>query len=168
MHDLKDKDASEEDAFSEFNGFTRDMDDHRLMVLDAETMYLETIYHEFTHMIDARLEYDALHRDDALFSEETWLELLLEGYIFPYSYADLPDAAYEATELGYFARIYGATYPGEDRATIMESAMLGQSELFHSSPVLLEKLAYYSECIRDCFDTVGWPGITRWEEPLYN
>ena len=165
---LKDKRAQEDDEFSEFNGFTRSLSDHHLMVLDAETMYPETIYHEFTHLIDARLEYDAWYREDAVFSEEIWLELQPEGYEFPYDYTQLPDEAYEATEQGYFARIYGATYPGEDRATIMEIAMLGYAERFHESPALLEKLAYYSDCIRDCFDTATWPAITKWEEPLYN
>ena len=168
VHNLKDKRAQEDDEFSEFNGFTRSLSDHHLMVLDAETMYPETIYHEFTHLIDARLEYDAWYREDAVFSEETWLELQPEGYEFPYDYTELPDEAYEATEQGYFARIYGATYPGEDRATIMEIAMLGYAERFHESPALLEKLAYYSDCIRDCFDTATWPAITKWEEPLYN
>ncbi|MBQ7016922.1 MAG: hypothetical protein IJN10_08215 [Firmicutes bacterium] len=167
VHNLKDKRAQEDDEFSEFNGFTRSLSDHHLMVLDAETMYPETIYHEFTHLIDARLEYDAWYREEAVFSEETWLELQPEGYEFPYDYTELPDEAYEATEQGYFARIYGATYPGEDRATIMEIAMLGYAERFHESPALLEKLAYYSDCIRDCFDTATWPAITKWEEPLY-
>ncbi|MBQ7050931.1 MAG: hypothetical protein IJN87_09905 [Firmicutes bacterium] len=96
------------------------------------------------------------------------LDLQTECYDFPYDYTELPDEAYEATEQGYFARIYGATYPGEDRATIMEIAMLGYGERFHESPALLEKLAYYSDCIRDCFDTATWPAITKWEEPLYN
>ena len=26
------------------------------------------------------------------------------------------------------------------------------------------KLMYYAECIRDCFDTEGWPAQTVWEQ----
>ncbi len=166
VHNLKDTRVQEGDDFSEFNGFTREMGDHRLMVLDAETMYVDTIYHEFSHMIDARLEYDALHREGALYSEAMWTELQPEGYTFPYSYGDIPDASYEAAAEGYFVSVYGSTYPTEDRATIFESAMVGYRETFWAQPVLLEKLAYYCICIRDCFDTTGWPEVTQWEEPL--
>ncbi len=166
VHNLKDTRVQEDDDFSEFNGFTREMADYRLMVLDAETMYVDTIYHEFSHMIDARLEYDAHHREGALYSEAMWTELQPEGYTFPYTYADIPDASYEAAASGYFVSVYGSTYPTEDRATIFESAMAGYHETFWAQPVLMEKLAYYCICIRDCFDTEGWPEVTQWEEPL--
>lgn len=168
VHNLRDKRTQEGDAFTEFNGFVREEADHRLMVLDAETMYVDTIYHEFSHMIDARLAFDANLRSDALYSETTWLEMQPGDYEFPYSYAEIPEYVYEANRNGYFVSVYGGTYPTEDRATVMESAMSGYYGIFTAQPVLMEKLYYYSECIRDCFDTTGWPEVTKWEEPLYN
>ena len=167
VHNLKDKRTQEGDAFDSFNGFVRELYDHRLMVLDAETMYVDTIYHEFSHMIDARLAFDANLRSDALYSELTWLEMQPGDYEFPYSYAEIPEYVYEASRNGYFVSVYGGTYPTEDRATVMESAMSGYYGIFTAQPVLMEKLYYYSECIRDCFDTTGWPEVTKWEEPLY-
>ena len=37
---------------------------------------------------------------------------------------------------------------------------------FDTRPGLCTKLAYYSECIRDCMDTTGWPAVTVWESML--
>ena len=37
---------------------------------------------------------------------------------------------------------------------------------FESGTVLTKKLDYYSRCIRDAFDTEGWPAVTIWEQYL--
>ena len=50
---------------------------------------------------------------------------------------------------------------------MVEMAMLGSDFVYESNPYLRDKLAYYSECIRDCFNTDGWPEVTAWEEMLY-
>ena len=167
VHNLKDTRTQEGDAFDTFAAFVRQMNDQRLMVLDAKAMQESTIYHEFSHMIDARLEYDAGLRSDALYSEQAWLDLQPEGYEFPWSFADVPDYVYEAAENGYFISAYGGTYPTEDRAMLLEAAMIGYYAPFEMNATMMEKLNYYSACIRDCFDTTGWPAVTRWEEPLY-
>ena len=42
--------------------------------------------------------------------------------------------------------------------------MNGETNTFEVHPGLVGKLRYYSQCIRDCFDTTGWPEVTVWEE----
>ena len=57
------------------------------------------------------------------------------------------------------------TYPTEDRATLFAAAM-AKVPLLEESPGMQAKLDYYARCIRDCFDTEGWPEVTAWEQPL--
>ena len=54
------------------------------------------------------------------------------------------------------------TYPTEDRATLMAAAMV-DSEVFQRSAALQEKMRFYAQCIRESFQTDGWPEITAWE-----
>ena len=48
----------------------------------------------------------------------------------------------------------------------MEYAMMDWDWVFDTYPHIREKLDYYCRCIRDSFDTTGWPEVTRWEQPL--
>ncbi len=143
-----------------------------LMALDARAMNLDdeinlllegTMYHEFSHIIDKRLEFDSLYREDASYSEEGWNRLNPEGFEYNDSYYGALDPQYE----DYFVDQYACTNSTEDRARIMEYAMLGDMSAFEGKEGLTEKLRYYSEGIRDSFDVAGWPKILPWEAPLY-
>ena len=63
---------------------------------------------------------------------------------------------------------YSRTFPTEDRARVLENAMAGWDWYFRDGQhaPLREKLTYYAACIRDAFDTTGWPDVTLWEKPL--
>ena len=143
-------------------GFAQDMPDCYLIVLDGFSLREGTVYHELSHIIDKRLEWDAMLRTDALFSEETWLALQPEGFRYAESYVDFPDRLLAFADSGYFVRNYSMTFPTEDRATLMSLAMTDGSALW-SNPGMAEKMRYYAACIRDCFDTDGWPEVTAWE-----
>lgn len=143
-----------------------------LMALDARPMNLddeinpileETMYHEISHIIDKRLEYDGKYRKDASYTEEGWTELNPEGFEYNDSYYGTLDPQYA----DYFVDHYACTNATEDRARIMESAMLNDESVFEGKEGLTEKLRYYSEGIRDSFDVTGWPKILPWEAPLY-
>ena len=69
-------------------------------------------------------------------------------------------------ESGYFVTEYALTFPTEDRATLLEAAMNNYSWDFEPDSGRRAKLQYYAACIRDCFDTTGWPEITLWEQVL--
>ncbi len=146
--------------------FAQVRDDCHLIVFDGFMINESTVYHEVSHVIDKRLAWDAYLRDDALFSEEKWLELQPEGFEYARSYTEMPTNTQKYCDSGYFVSEYSCTFPTEDRATIMEAAMSGWDHIFEENEGLHQKLKYYSDCIRDCFDTSGWSEITVWEQAL--
>jgi hypothetical protein len=48
----------------------------------------------------------------------------------------------------------------------MEAAMCNFTWDFEPGSGTRTKLQYYADCIRDCFDTEGWPERTLWEQVL--
>ena len=148
-------------------GFAQNMGSYHLIVLDGYEVRKPTVFHELSHVIDKRLAWDSLIREDALFSEEAWLALQPEGFEFGYTYSDYTGTAQLSyVESGDFVSDYSMTYPTEDRSTLMEVAMLGQNWAFEPGSGRRAKMQYYADCIRDCFDTTGWPEITVWEQVL--
>lgn len=150
-----------------------------VMVLNinvGEDALLSNIYHESSHIIDKVLEHDALYRPDALFSEEQWqsmnppefaaLSPETGGYYD--SYEIMPMEYFQESFSSYFVIDYGKSFSTEDRATIFEAAMNGSFGRFPPEQFqpLYAKLEYYCRCIRDCFNTDGWPEQTAWELAL--
>ncbi len=170
---LLEKDTSEDEISFISGGFVNYSYPGKLvMALDARAAFLEddinlllaqTIYHEVSHMIDIRLEYDALYRMDAVYSDIGWEELNPEGFEYNWSYYGTLDPAYAA----YFVDDYACSNGTEDRARTMEYAMAGETWIFEEKSGLTEKLAYYCEGIRDSFDTSGWPEELPWEATLH-
>ena len=159
-----------EDAngYTRFNAFVDHLDDRHIMVVDTTRPDLEqTIFHEFSHIIDVKLEFVSQHRD-TLYSPDKWLSLNPPDFSYAEGIFVLPDSIYDTKYNSYFVDLYARTYPTEDRARVMEYAMMNISGTFdpqYAAP-LREKLAFYSASIRDGFDTAGWPEVTRWEIPL--
>ena len=152
-----------EDRTGNAGGFAQDMGSYYLIVLSGYTLPEGTIYHEISHIIDKRLEWDALRRDDALFSEEAWLALQPEGFQFAMSYVDTLEGP---TDTNYFVSDYSTTFPTEDRAELMKNVMQDYSWDFELSSGSNAKMQFYADCIRDGFDTQGWPETTAWEQYL--
>ena len=146
-------------------GFVQTASDHYLIVFDSLSVDTQAVYHELSHVIDKRLEWDATLRSQALFSEEVWLSLQPEGFRYAHSYTDMPDAIAAYENSGYFVSSYAMTFPTEDRATLMSLIMSDKTAL-QENPGMAEKMRYYAACIRDCFDTEGWPETTLWEQGL--
>ena len=147
-----------------YNAFAQEHWDHNLMVMDITDTYVNTYHHEITHIIDNYLTWDAMNREDAVFSEEQWNDLnpkWFTGYSYDYS------QEHKLKDDESFVDGYATIKPTEDRARIMEYAMQEGCEwLFEDAEVLLNKLEYYSKCIRDAFNTEGWPDELLWEEYL--
>ena len=146
--------------------FAQDRGSYYLVALDGFLLRKSTLFHEFSHIIDSRLEWDSSIREDALYSEEAWLALQPEGFRYAMSYVDIPEEMRAYMESGYFLRDYALTFPTEDRATLMEAAMENFSWDFEPGTGKRAKLRFYADCIRDCFDTDGWPEVTAWEQVL--
>lgn len=166
---LTPKDLPEDaNGFTSFVAFVEEHEGKTVMVLDVTygLSLKQHIYHEFSHVIDARLEFESRYRADALFSEDTWAALNPEGFDYQWDYHTVDDSIWWDGYDGWFIDAYSRTFPTEDRARILEYAMFGHSYPFTEEGPLREKLTYYAACIRDGFDTEGWPEVTLWEEPL--
>lgn len=142
--------------------------------LDAALLE-QNFYHESSHIIDKHLEHVALYKENALYSEETWASFNPTDFIrlnpecggYYESYEIMPMDYFEETFTPYFISDYGKSFPTEDRATIFETAMTKNVDIFSDADnPLWKKLSYYSQCIRDTFDTSGWPEYTTWEEAI--
>lgn len=152
-------------------GFVSTTSGKLLLALDARECVTDdginhilegSIYHEISHLIDRRLEFDSLLREDAVYSEGDWQALNPEGFVYNETYYGTLDNQYA----GYFIDAYACSFPTEDRARIMEYAMNGDTSAFVGNEGLIDKLAFYSDSIRDSFDTTGWPTETPWEDLL--
>lgn len=147
-----------------YNAFTQPQWDYYLMVIDIEDSSEQTYYHEFSHIIDRCLEWDANLRDDALYSEDEWAAMnpgWFEGYTLDYS------REHYILDDGWFVDSYSTISPTEDRARVLEYAMADYGGwVFEDGRGLRKKLDYYCRCIRDCFDTTGWPERVIWEQYL--
>ena len=162
----------EVNGFTSFAAFVEHGVSKHIMVIDLNQYgsIEENCYHEFSHIIDAKLAFNAQYRDDARYSEEGWASCNPPGFEYTYNYYEFSDDVYTDGYDGYFVDTYARTFPTEDRARVLEYAMSGLGWIFDggTQAPLREKLAYYAACIRDGFDTTGWPAVTAWEEPLQN
>lgn len=147
-----------------YTAFVQEEFSSQVMVVDIQIAEEQTYYHEFSHIIDAYLAWDAMNREDALFSEDAWNAMnpdWFPGYSFDYS-RELFLVDDES-----FVDSYSTIRPTEDRARILEYAMVDYGYYtFEGNDTLMEKLSYYCCCIRDAFDTTGWPETVLWEQYL--
>ena len=147
-----------------YSAFTQSQWDHYLMVVDIDDTTEQTYYHEFSHIIHSYLDWDASQRSDALYSPDAWADLnpgWFEGY--SNDYAD----EHDLEQIGWFVDGYATISLTEDMARVMEYAMAGHGRwTVEGAEGLRDKLDYYSRCIRDAFDTTGWPDTVLWEQYL--
>ena len=147
-------------------GFVSYQGSYNTIVLDGSFLQSHTIFHELSHIIDRKIEWEALDREDALYSEEAWLALQPEGFRYAMSYAKISQEQYDAVEPDYFLTTYCMTFPTEDRAVLMAAAMAQETWRFEVGSGNRAKLQFYADCIRDCFHTDGWPETAPWEQVL--
>ena len=155
-----------EDYHNSVNAFAQNRDSYYGIVLNGFSAEESTIYHEISHIIDKKLEWDSLIRPDAMFSEEWWMDFQPEGFRFAESYVDMPEDVLAYLDSGYFIKEYSMTFPTEDRAVLMAAAMEQAHEYFGSGSGTRAKMQFYADCIRDCFYTEDWPETAPWEEVL--
>lgn len=157
--------ADESYGYGNYSAFVDQTENRCMLVADVEQTQENTYFHEFSHVIDRKLAWDAACRGDCKYSEETWASLNPEGFSYFEDYAAIPSDFPNQTYYACFLSPYAMVNATEDRAMVMEASM-SVAWAFDEAPGLRQKLAYYSDCIRDCFDTTGWPEVTPWEEVL--
>lgn len=148
-----------------YSAFTQNKWDHTIMVVDTDVAVTHTYFHEFSHIIDRYLEWDAEQRPNAVFSETAWASMnpaWFDGYT--------QDYAVERTLWSDDAFVdgYATISPTEDRARVLEYAMAENCQgTFEEGSILSRKLEYYCRCLRDAFATDGWADTPRWEQYLW-
>lgn len=116
----------------------------------------ENLYHEIFHVIDSYV----LARSNAY---DNWEDLNPEGFQYDYNYINnqfREDYQYLEGENRAFIDMYSMSFPGEDRARVMEYAMMSGNDAFFESDTMQAKLQMICKGIRAAF------GLKKYTEPL--
>ncbi|MBE6948414.1 MAG: hypothetical protein E7456_01040 [Ruminococcaceae bacterium] len=175
--------ATSDEGLSDAGAFTYTDSGFAIVVVDLnqKNELVANFCHEISHIIDERLISEG-YFDEAVWNSYNPADFAYndgyrddEGEDFAESGSDEYTAFSESyyhsgdAESIYFIDTYSKTYATEDRARIMEYAMVPDAytaEYFESSH-LQAKLKYYSEAIRSCWESSGWVGNTQWEQFLF-
>ncbi len=155
-------------GFSNFSGFMTRRDSRSVIVLDISGLASleQLIHHELAHVIHGKLVHDAALREDALYSEDAWLALQPEGFVYADTYDEMPMEYFTDGYEAWFIDLYSRTFAKEDIARVLEYAASGQAWAFSSSEYKAAKLEYLCLCIRDAFDDTLWPEDNLFEQTL--
>lgn len=120
----------------------------------------QALYHELFHVMETHILTESSELD-------TWNELNPDD--FSYTYSNHPSQEYQrylSGESRAFIDLYSMSYPKEDKARILENAMLpGNRELFQA-PILQEKLTLLCRGIRQAYGLKNSQDIFLWEQYL--
>ena len=108
----------------------------------------QTLYHELSHVIDNRVFGTTLVYD-------AWGELNPDGFDYDYSYIAnryREDYQYLGDTDAAFIDMYSMSYPKEDRARILEYAMMPGNEAYFDAEILQTKLRVICAGIREAFE----------------
>ena len=121
------------------------------------------IYHELFHIIDTRVQTQCKAYDN-------WDTLNPKDFSYDYDYAKnllREDSALNTGESPCFIDLYAMSFPKEDRARIMEYAMLPNQSHRFDSPPLQAKLHRLCVGIRQAFALDETCVILPWEQYLH-
>ncbi|MBE6113898.1 MAG: hypothetical protein E7191_02350 [Erysipelotrichaceae bacterium] len=159
------KNTSTEDITYISQAFVYSEEDKLVMVVDSRGTHSsinqvlqQTMYHEFSHMIDKRLSFRSRYVSDAVYSEEVWNSLNPNSFEYYGHYYGVLLPEYRE----YFIDPYACSNADEDRARILEYAAMGKLDGFKDMDGIMAKYAYYCESIRDGFYSSEWEEVV-WE-----
>lgn len=119
-------------------------------------------YHEMCHVIETRVLGRTVLYDD-------WESLNPKGFSYDYDYIanrDRTDTAYLEGEDRAFVDLFSMSYPKEDRAGIMEYAMMEGNEEVFASDWMQRKLLRLCRGIRKAFGLSKYEEVLPWEAYL--
>lgn len=141
------------------------LEESAYMALTMGRTLEQTFYHELSHVIDNRVISTTLAYDD-------WMNLNPEDFAYDYSYISnryREDWEYLGEENRAFIDMYAMSYPREDRARILEYAMLPDCGSYFASEIMQNKLRTLCLGIREAFalDSLApYPWEQYLNEPL--
>ena len=122
----------------------------------------QALYHELFHVIETRILSESKAFDQ-------WNDLNPAGFCYDYDYtanAQRDSGVYLFEDHRFFVDTYSMSFPKEDRARIMEYAMLpGMEDLFHSEG-MQKKLKTLCHGIRDAYNLETYEAPLLWEQYL--
>lgn len=120
----------------------------------------QALYHELFHVMETHLLNETSAFDD-------WDALNPSGFAYSYNYSPRPDSdLYLEDTHRAFIDSYSMSFPKEDRARIMEYAMLPAQEPLFSQDILQRKLKTLCEGIRQAYGLRKSPETFPWEQYL--
>lgn len=130
------------------------------LVLTMNDQLEQNVYHELFHAMDSYILTETKSYDD-------WRKLNPSGFTYDYSYItneyrDPKD--YLEPETRAFIDLYSMSYPKEDRARIMQYAMMEGNETYFTSKTMQKKLDTLCKGIRKAFKLGD--GDYIWEQYL--
>lgn len=131
------------------------------LVLAMNDQLEQTVYHELFHAMDSYILTETKVYDD-------WQKLNPSGFAYDYSYITneyRDPKTYLEGEKRAFIDIYSMSYPKEDRARILEYAMLAGNEDCFTSKTMQKKLQTLSKGIDRAFG-LDESQIYLWEQYL--
>ena len=132
------------------------------IVLPVGEDTLQQFYHQLWHMTETY----AMNRNSVL---DTWERLNPEGFTYLESYVTdglQPEEAYLTGETRAFIDAYSMTYPREDRARIMEYAIMEGNGHYFESEIMQAKLNSLCWSIRRAFKWEDSKEVFPWEQYL--
>ena len=122
----------------------------------------QALYHELFHVIETRILSESKAFDQ-------WNDLNPAGFCYDYDYtanAQRDSGVYLFEDHRFFVDTYSMSFPKEDRARIMEYAMLpGMEDLFRSEG-MQKKLKTLCHGIRDAYNLETYEAPLLWEQYL--
>lgn len=132
--------------------------------LVASSDLSQRVHHELFHVIDNRVLSTCSAYD-------TWSDLNPEGFEYDYNYLrnlSRKDEDLISGDDAAFIDLYSMSFPKEDRARIMEYAMMDDCADIFASPTLQKKLSQLCLGIRQAFNLEVSGGTYLWEQYLQN
>lgn len=132
------------------------------IALDLTAGLEQNFYHELFHVIESRVLGNTTIYDN-------WNSLNPKGFEYDYDYItnqQRTDATYLEGENRAFIDFYSMSFPKEDRARLMEYAMLDGMEETFASDRMQRKLSRLCLGIRKAFGLSGYVEVLPWEQYL--
>lgn len=154
--------TAESGSLSRANGLQFFQDGSAYVVLAVGRYSDRELYHELFHVMETHILSESSAYD-------RWDELNPSGFSYDYNYrtnAQRDSGVYLSKENRAFVDTYSMSFPSEDRARIMEYAMLpGNQDLFREE-VLQAKLATLCKGIREAYGLKKSTETFLWEQYL--
>lgn len=133
-----------------------------VIVLTMGETLQQSFFRQLSYVIDNRVLGKSLAYDE-------WEKLNPKGFRYTYTYEDLDNLinySYLSDDNRYFADPFGMTFPAEDRAAILEYAMMPNMEDYFRTEAMQNKLRRIGTGIRQAFGLKKSTDVFLWEQYL--